>query len=149
MPEQTAEPSREEGFAAWLAMNDYLLDCEFLAGDVPGMPADPYSEDGLRVAEGDALRRFASIDDVLAPENRAMYDKFIRFIGETFVRGLGAVWTSRPMVDDGQPYIGVRLPGQAETLEIPTMLTSAVHRRTGDEWAFVFRNAREDLDSAR
>jgi hypothetical protein len=153
MPEQhtdssTGKVSRDDGFAAWLAMNDYLLDCEFLAGDVPGMPDDPYTEEGLRIAEAEALRRFSSIPDVLAAENRHMFDKFVRFIGETFVRGLGGHWTNKPLVDDGKAYVGVGFPWRETTLEIPTMVTSAVARRTGDEWSFVYRMARKQRDAA-
>jgi hypothetical protein len=138
---------RDERFKAWLAMNEYLLDTEFLAGDVPGLPDDPFTEEGLRVAEAEALRRFADVAEVLAPENRQMYDKFVRYIGETFVRGLGAQWTNRPMVDDGKPHIDIRYPWQPETLDVPAMLTSAVHRRTGQEWAFVYRMATEDREN--
>lgn len=140
--------AREEGFAAWLAMNDYLLDCEFLAGDVPGMPDDAFSEQGLRVAEAEALRRFANASDALAPSNREMYDKFVRFIGEVFARTLGGAWTNKPAVDDGSAYLGVRFPWRTDPLTIPTLFTSALHRRTGDQWAFVYRNAREDRDAA-
>lgn len=147
--EELPAPSRDEGFAAWLAMNDYLLDCEFLAGDVPGMPEDPYTEDGLRIAEANALSRFADSDEALAPDNREMYDKFVRFIGEVFVRSLGGEWTNKPFVDDGSAYLGVRFPWRDESLTVPTLFTSALHRRTGEQWAFVYRNAQEDRDKAK
>lgn len=148
-PPNAGSVDRDEGFAAWLAMNDYLLDCEFLAGDVPDMPDDPFSEAGLRAAEAEALRRFPDIDTALAPHNREMYDKFVRFIGEVFVRDLGGQWTNRPLVDDGRAYIGIKFPWDPETLEIPTLFTSALARRTGEQWAFVYRNMREDRDRAQ
>lgn len=141
--------SRDEGFRAWLAMNDYLLDCEFLAGDVAGMPDDPYSEAGLRVAEAEMLRRFSSVDDALAPANREMFNKFIRFVGAAFVNGLGFQWTNKPVgYDDGEAYIAVEMPSIDTQLSIPSLVTSAAKRRTGDKWAFVFRNMREDLEQA-
>ena len=58
--------SRDEGFAAWLAMNEYLVEEEFLVFDVPGMPDDPFCEDGLRLAEAEALRGFADYHEALA-----------------------------------------------------------------------------------
>lgn len=150
MPEQTTggDDRRDEGFASWLAMNDYLLDCELLAGDVPGMPDDPYTEEGLRVAEADALRRFSSVAELVAPTNRDMLDKFVRYVGQTFVRGLGGQWTNRPLVDTGRAYVGISFPWREHTLEIPTLVTSAIARRTGDRWARVYTMAQEDRDVA-
>jgi hypothetical protein len=142
--------SRDEGFRAWLAMNDYLLDCEFLDGDVRGMPDDPYSEVGLRVAEAEMLRRFSGIDDVLAPANSEMFDKFIRFVGAAFVNGLGFRWTNKPAGhDDGRAYIAVEMPSIDTQLSIPSLVTAAADRRTGEYWAFVYRNMREDRDAAQ
>ncbi len=142
--------SRDEGFRAWLAMSDYLLDCEFLAGDVVGVPDDPYSEVGLRVAEAEMLRRFSGIDDALTPANSDMFDKFIRFVGAAFVNGLGFQWTSKPAGhDDGRAYIAVEMPGINTQLSIPSLVTAAADRRTGDEWEFVFRNMRKRLERAR
>lgn len=140
--------TRDEGFAAWLEMNDYLLDAEFLTFDVDRMPTQPYSAAGLDVAEADLLRRFDGLDALRA--DRAMFDKFIRFVGEAFVVGLGFRWTNRPAGgDDGRPYLAVEHPkltgGQ---IEVPTTVTSAVARRSGTEWSFVYRNMAEDLQAA-
>jgi hypothetical protein len=76
------------------------------------------------------------------------FDKFGRFLGETFVRGIGGEWTNRPYVDDGSAYLGVRFPWTEYTLTIPTMVTSALARRTGEEWAFVYHRKLADRDSA-
>jgi hypothetical protein len=135
---------RGEGFQAWLAKTEYLLEGEFLDGDVTGMPENPYTEEGLRIAEAEALRRFASSAEIREPANREMYGKFMRYVGETFVQALGAEWTSSPMVDDGKPYIGLRYPWKPKTVNVATLVTSALARRSGDQWAFVFRMADED-----
>lgn len=141
--------SRDEAFQAWLAMNDYLMDGEFLAGDVPDMPDDPYTEEGLRAAEAEMLRRFSSIDDALAPDNREMFDKFIRFLGRTFVNAIGFRWTNKPVGrNDGTAYIAVERPDIDTQLSIPRLVTTAVDRRTGDEWAFVFRNMKKRVEKA-
>ncbi|PZS32391.1 MAG: hypothetical protein DLM58_09885 [Pseudonocardiales bacterium] len=141
---QSGRGSRDVGFRAWLAMNDYLLECEFLDGDVTGMPDEPYSEAGLRVAEAEMLRRFSGIDDALASANREMFDKFIRFVGAAFVNGLGFQWTNKPAGhDDGKAYIAVEMPSIDTQLSVSSLVTAAAKRRTGDEWAFVYRNMRE------
>jgi hypothetical protein len=139
-----ADAARDEGFAAWLAMDEYLVEDDFLVFDVSGMPDNPYSEDGLRVAEAEALRRFDSINQGLALENRELYDKFVRFIGQAIIRSVGGEWTNRPLVDDGKAYLGLRFPWRNETLTVPTLFTAALARRTGEEWAFVHRNLVKD-----
>lgn len=140
--------SRDEGFAAWLAMNEYLVEEDFLVFDVQGMPDDPFSEDGLRVAEAEALRRFADHHEALAAPSRPLFDKFVRFVGEAFVRGVGGGWTNRPYMDDGSAYLGLRFPWTEYTLTVPMMVTAALARRTGEEWAFVYRCKLEDRDAA-
>jgi hypothetical protein len=144
----TPELTRDEKFAAWLAMNDYLVEEDFLVNDVPDMPTDPYTEEGVRAAEAEALRRFRDADDALAPQNRELYDKFVRFLGEAIIHGVGGEWTDRPMVDDGKAYLGIRFPWREETLTIPTLVTAALNRRTGEEWAFVFRTQLKKRDQA-
>lgn len=139
---------RDEGFAAWLAMNEYLLE-DFLDNDVTGMPDDPFSEEGLRIAEAEALRRFDSKDAALAPENRELYDKFVRFLGEAIARGVGGAWTNKPLHDDGKAYLGLSFPWRKETLAIPTLFTTALARRTGEEWAFVYGNLVKRRDAAQ
>jgi hypothetical protein len=147
MANLTDTAARDEGFRAWLSLNDYLLD-EFLSADVPDMPADAFTEDGLRSAENAAINRFADPDEALAEPNRELYDKFVRFIGETFIRSLGGRWTNKPLVDDGSAYLGVLFPWSSEPLTVPTLFTSALARRTGQQWAFVYRNMREDKENA-
>ena len=134
-----AQAAREKAFQAWLAMNDYLLDCEFLVFDVTGMPEDPFCEAGLKIAEANALGRFADSDEAVSVQNRDLFGKFVRFVGEVFVRGAGGQWTERPYADDGAAYLGVRFPWTDYTLTIPTLVSSAMARRTGDHWAKVYR----------
>jgi hypothetical protein len=142
--------TRDEGFASWLAMNEYLVEDDFLVNDVDGMPADPFSAEGLAVAEAAALQHFADRAAVTAPDNRELFDKYIRFIGEAFVRGLGFTWTNKPKAfDDGRAYLAVENATLDAQLEVGKMLTAAMSRRTGEEWAFVYRNMQEDLAAAR
>jgi hypothetical protein len=82
--------SRDEGFAAWLAMNEYLVEEEFLGFDVQGMPDDPFCEHGLRVAGAEALRRFTDYHEALAAPNRELFDKFVAFLVRRSFEGLVA-----------------------------------------------------------
>jgi hypothetical protein len=147
MNDRADDAARDEAFRAWLSGNDHLLD-EFVSADLPDLPAEAFTEAGLRSAENAALDRFADPDEALSEANRELYDKFVRFIGETFVRSLGGRWTNKPLLDDGSAYLGVLFPWSAEPLTIPTLFTSALARRTGQQWAFVHRNMREDRDNA-
>jgi hypothetical protein len=137
--------SRDEGFRAWLAMNDYLVDEDFLVFDVEDMPEDPFTEEGLNVAEAEAIRRFPDPATALAEENREQSDKFIRFIGETFVRGLGGEWTDDAQDGTDRAFIGVRFDGLERIVAPPTLFTAALARRRGGEWAFVYHQAAKDL----
>jgi hypothetical protein len=137
--------SRDEGFRAWLAMNDYLVDEDFLVFDVEDMPADPFTEEGLNVAEAEAIRRFPDPATALAEENREQSDKFIRYIGETFVRGLGGEWTNDAQDGTDRAFIGVRFEGLERIVTPPTLFTAALARRRGGEWAFVYHQAAKDL----
>lgn len=78
--------------------------------------------------QAEALRRFTDYHEALAAPNRELFDKFVPFLGETFVRGIGGEWTNRPYVDDGSAYLGVRFPWTEYTLTIPT---DDGHRRVG------------------
>lgn len=102
----------------------------------------------MRLAEAEALRRFAYPDEALAAPNRELFEMFVRFVGEAFIRGIGGEWTNQPYADDGSPYLGLRFPGTEYTLTIPTLVTSALARRTGEHWAFVYRDKLEDRDKA-
>jgi hypothetical protein len=145
---------RQEKFEAWLAMNDYLLDCEFLAGDVPGMPDDPYSRAGLVVAEANALERWANAEEALAPDSIDMYWKLVRFVGETFVRTLGYEWTCVPnhSDDQGESWIAVQFPGDDLQLQLPGLVTTVIspeRGRKGGRWAWVWDNMAEDTAKIR
>ena len=54
-------------FSSWLAMNDYLIECEFLVDDVPDMPDDCFGPAGLDTAERALLTRFTTIAEALDP----------------------------------------------------------------------------------
>src|SRR4051794_11674133 len=106
----------QDGFEAWLELNDLYLP-EFLA-EVPDMPEDPFDEDGLRLVERLALDSFDTIDDALAPANAELFDKIVRFVGETFAINLDGEWTNKLPVDDGKAHLAVRFSWSDVPIEI-------------------------------
>lgn len=144
-PGEELHDGRASAFAAWLAMNDYLVDEEFLLFDVDDMPDEPFTEAGLRVAEAEALRRFPDAASALTAGNREQSDKFIRFLGQAFVRGLGGEWTNDARNGTDRAFLGVRFDGLERIITPPTLFTAALARRSGGEWAFVYRQAAKDL----
>lgn len=131
---QREKDQQHPAWLAWLSAMPDALD-EFLSKDVPGMPTDPWSADGLQYAEQAALRIFPTFDAVLDPENRGSADRFQRYVGEVFVRCFEGEWLNVPAAKD---YLGrgfdpvVRRPFNDLYLTVLSQLTSAMDRRTGD-----------------
>lgn len=135
---------------AWLERMDEQLK-RFLGETVPDMPDNPWTAEGLRRAEEAALRFFADMDSVDLPENSDRADQFHRFIGEVFRRNFEGEWYNVHDYDDPKNPRGfgpvILDPFSAEYLTIFSLLTSAMHRRTGNEWSEIFRNVSEEYDA--
>ncbi|GAB2675845.1 hypothetical protein [Nocardia goodfellowii] len=125
----------------WLAAMDEQR-ARFFSETVPDMPADPWSPEGLDHAEAAALRRFPDMESVELPKNRDIADQFHRYVGETFRRNFGGKWYNVPSFDDEQRSRGfgpiIRDEFSAEYLDVITLLTASMHRRTGSEWSRIF-----------
>ena len=138
------KPARPNpGFEHWLAMMDHVVEDDFLTFDLDGMPDDPYTEEGLRIAEAAALHQFPDRASVTDPHNAELADKYIRFVGQAFVRGLGLTWTDEPPFEGDPPTMSIVVPPIADGLgpipvSVPSLLLAAIKRRTGEEWAFMF-----------
>ncbi|MBO0827510.1 MAG: hypothetical protein J2P24_06990 [Streptosporangiales bacterium] len=132
----------------WLAGMDAAL-AGFFDRVVPDMPADPWSEEGLRHAEAAALERFPdadSADPETAQAGADVIDGFRRYLGELLVRRFEGAWV---YVDLGATGLvpAVALPYSPEYFDVGGALTMAVQRRTGGEWSAVHRFQREDHDA--
>ena len=126
---------------AWLADMDAVVS-EFIAVEFPDLKVDPFSADGLHVAEARALERYGSIAEFKAPENAVLADKYIRYLGEVMVRNFGARWVNILHQRHGM-VASVEYPYPAMYFEPQFMITASLHRRTGEEWARVFGYQRE------
>lgn len=147
IPEKQFEAAQHDsGFKAWLKMMPYVVE-DFLTFNMSGMSDDPYSVEGLRKAEAAALKRFANYHTVFDKANRDDADKFIRFLGQAFVEAFGGQWVNLPADKEAGELaqVAVRLPFRKDGYVTPvTLLTTAVHRRTGQVWSKVFQSAMEE-----
>lgn len=137
---QQEKDQQDPAWLAWLAAMPDALDT-FLTEDVPDMPADPWTADGLCHAERAALALFPTWESVREPQNRALADRIRRFIGEVFIRNFDGEWRNVPQFNrDGYPGFGpvVSEPYTEMYLTVGTKLTAALDRRTGTGWAQIF-----------
>lgn len=114
---------------------------------VPDLPADPWTEEGARRAEAAALRTFPSwelADPDQSPGNLHLIDPFRRYLGELFVRRFDGTWIFVDIENGHAPEPAVRVPYSEFYFDVTSTLTMAVHRRTGEEWAFIVRCQTED-----
>ncbi|MEV0771720.1 hypothetical protein [Nocardia salmonicida] len=125
----------------------------FFAVDMPDMPDDPFSMEGVTRTEQAAMARFSSAEAVLEPENATVADRFHRYIGEAFVRSFEGRWmnvqvTGEPGEDRSFHGRGfspvVREPFTESYTDVASMLFMAVCRRTGHEWSSIYAYSEED-----
>jgi hypothetical protein len=105
------------------------------------MPAEPYTEEGLRRAEQAALDYYWA-DDPMDLEWKKREPRFARFLGEVFVRNVEGAWMWIDVTGKGHTPV-VSEPAVPLYLEVGKQLRNALSKRTGDRWAFVFRNSAE------
>lgn len=93
-----------DDYGAWLAGHSAALEL-FFAQDAPSVGAldDPWTLQGLQAAVRVARTRIVDRRGILAPENRALIDRFGRFVGEVFVRQFDGSWTN--VLDNAPPDV--------------------------------------------
>lgn len=143
---QRAKDQENPAWLSWLAAMPAALE-EFVGKDVPNMPADPWSADGLRRAESRALDVFQTGDAVMLPENRELVDRFHRYVGQVFVRRFEGTWLN---ILDNPDYLDrgfepvVQIPFTDMHFAVVPQLTAAMSRRTGEHWARIYGYSEED-----
>ena len=148
---QQEKDQHDPAWLAWLAaMPDALA--EFLTTDVLDMPADPWTLDGLRHAEQASLAFFPTWDSVDEPSKQGRADRTSRYIGEVFRRNFGGKWRNVPELFGGE-YEGftpaVDEPYSEIYLDVVTILTATLDRRTGREWEFLFDHSQKSYAAWR
>jgi hypothetical protein len=133
----------DEGFLAWVAMNEFILECE-IDDDIPGLPPRPWGADALRIAERRALDLVARKEETFDEAHQEMSWRIVRFLGQTFVEAFEGRWVNVPPMGSASAEIAVELPFRNFYIEPMSLLTAAMKRRTGEEWARVFGYAEED-----
>ncbi|WP_405134011.1 hypothetical protein [Nocardia sp. NBC_01388] len=149
---QREQDQQDPAWLAWLAEMDGALET-FFAVDVPGMPTDPFTAAGLAHAEQALMAMFESADPLLEPENAAVADRFQRYVGETFVRSFESRWMNVRISEnrDTDVFFGRRgfepvviRPFQDSFVDVVSMVLTAAHIRTGEEWTWIYGNSVED-----
>ncbi|AKU18223.1 hypothetical protein VV02_24165 [Luteipulveratus mongoliensis] len=141
---QRERDQQDPVFLDWLsAMDDELK--VFFNEDVPDMPADPWTEEGLRHAEHAALAYYWADDpmDLDWPERST---RFARYLGEVFVRSFEGTWKWIDVNRNGTKEPVVRRPATDVYFEVDRQVGAAMSARTGDKWAWLFEQSREHYE---
>ncbi len=128
----------DQRFLAWVEMNDFILEYE-IDDDIPSLPARPWGADALRVAEKYALTQIPTKEQTFDEEHQRLAWRLVRFVGQTFVEAFDGTWVNLPAGGSSPARVAVDLPFRRTFfLEPISLLTAAMKRRTGEEWALVF-----------
>ncbi|AKU17292.1 hypothetical protein [Luteipulveratus mongoliensis] len=146
--EQRERDQQDPVFVAWLAaMYDELA--LFFEKDVPDMPADPWTVEGLRHAEQAALRWYWDREPGDLSWRREREKRFQRYLGEVFVRNFEGSWrwiAMRPQKSsDKEPVIDE--PAMGSYFEVARHVGAAMSERTGEKWARLFGRAQKNYDA--
>ncbi|WP_405159851.1 hypothetical protein OG203_25745 [Nocardia sp. NBC_01499] len=148
--QQLERDQQDPRWLAWLGDMDRQID-RFLNETVPDMPNNPWSAEGLRLAEKAALELFPTPASVDQPENRDLADQFHRFVGEVFRRNFEGVWRNVPSFDDAKRSRGfgpvIQRPFAVFYLGVIQTLTTAIDRRAGNIWSQSFGYSEEDYQA--
>lgn len=149
--QRAADQLNPEWLAWRMGMDEPLQ--RFFTVDVPDMPADPFSSAGLAHAEHALIAMFASADPLLELENAAVADRFQRYVGEAFARSFEGQWMNVRVSDDPDSGVffdrrgfapAVYRPFNGAFVDVVSMVLMAAHRRTGQEWTFVYGHSASD-----
>lgn len=135
--EPTTVPSAltRENYEAWHAMMDFQL-AEFF-GEVDIPVTDRYSRRGLEIAEGEFLQRFSDVETALEPQNQQVTDRFMRYLGQTFVKSFDGRWDF--VEGEGMPpYVGVAVPIYANYYRVLQLTLAALKHRRCHYWADLY-----------
>lgn len=109
------------------------------------------SPESLPLIEHFVLSRFATPDEVVAPENHRFVEGLIRYLGETYLRSVGGAWDHDETTGNGMPFIRPdNAQGQLEGEPIPlvAVVLTAVDQRTGGIFTAVLDRAQQELGDA-
>ncbi|AKU15691.1 hypothetical protein [Luteipulveratus mongoliensis] len=138
---QRERDQQDPEFLTWLAAMDDEL-ALFFERDVPDMPADPWSEEGLRHAEQAALRYFWDREPGDLSWRREREKRFRRYLGEVFVRNFEGTWMWIDVNRNGTKAPVVSEPANPEYLQVEGQVDGALGDRTGGAWVQLFGYAR-------
>ncbi|WP_078344957.1 hypothetical protein [Mycobacteroides chelonae] len=139
---------QDERFRAWvetisLGIDIAQIDFRDIIPNLP--PGDMFSDEAILLAEQSFLQHFDSQQDM--DDNWDTAVKFLKYLGQAYVAKLECRWVWQPIVPKYWSISGsaIEFPWPSDMLfELNPILNSAVRRRAGNDWLFVFKNNRED-----
>lgn len=136
----------EEKFQYWLFNMDDALERFLVTLPEETRARLDYSPDSLDVLEAWLLTRYATLLQMRDPNEYEIIDGVARYIGETFRRALGGIWTIE-LSNPRDAYYGLPqledLPGNISPQCPVTLATASTDRRTGVYLSTVLRNCLE------
>jgi hypothetical protein len=147
--DQYEREQQDPRWLEWLDPKHMAAATDQLLAEVPDMPADPWSREGLIRIERFILDTFPTMDDVDRPENHALADRIARYIGEVFHRLFESKWAN---VTDAYKYVprysGIGPAVTNEWNEFPlavgNLITAAIDRNTGEYLSRIYYYAARD-----
>jgi hypothetical protein len=135
----------DPGFRAWVDASEGAVDlCIFQSELIPELPPNIFEDGALSIAEKSFMDRFPDMA-ALRSEWNTMMD-YAQYVGQYFVHNLEARLVWQPKVkgkwETSSPALEFPWPRDMLSPLIP-MLNTAVTRRTGSQWDFMYRNNRE------
>ena len=133
------------GFRSWLAMQDAVMELEFIVSDVPELRNHLYTREGLVIAERVLLERYRNRAEAYSSENFTVTSRFAYFIGETFRRATEGRWVALPQTKGGA-LPGVDVEFRSGFFNANRLVNLVLIERTGTELSMVFDYAVRDYD---
>ncbi|MFX0581100.1 hypothetical protein [Nocardia nepalensis] len=131
-PRRLLDDQLAPAWMEWLAHKTDALD-RFFTHDVPQMPPDRYSENGIRLAEHALLTRFTVLGT--ADPDDPLLARFGCYLGEVFTQSLDGYWINEPFPNPCLPRATVRFPYTDLRLCVQEQVALALHHRSGTCWS--------------
>lgn len=137
-----------DDFETWLFSMDEELDAFFSSLPANIIKKLDYSLDSLLELEALILKKFDSINSIMATENKLELDRLARYVGESIRKSVGGKWDIE--LDDPSDAF-YRLPVMTHEKygrECPvTLVTASTDRRKGDYIFKVANNKKKRMTS--
>ncbi len=120
-----------DDFETWLFHMDAELDA--FMRELPPSSAQnlDYSIESIPIFEKMVLKKFSSITEAISPENKILFDRLSRYLGQTIQKTLEGKWDIE-LNDSKDAYYQLPVIATPTGIKCPaTMITATIDRNTG------------------